>query len=259
MNAFLNLPPHLKERLGMALKTGQLAAPYRETTLRGLLGAGCDLSDLRDSLSELDKLGMSGEAIAKWIEMLGQVSSSIQKPDVVWSGPEVSGLHARDTRQVYEELLSSAESSIWISTYAFFDGPRAFEVLARRMDACPDLKVVLLLNIQRSKGDTSAADQIVRRFADKFWTTEWPGGSRPHVYYDPRALDDEGPGSVLHAKAVVVDDERAFVTSANLTEAALDRNVELGLLVKDRQLALTIAGHFQVLIDQRLLRALPQD
>ena len=26
-------------------------------------------------------------------------------PDLVWSGPEMPGLPARDTRQVYEELL----------------------------------------------------------------------------------------------------------------------------------------------------------
>jgi hypothetical protein len=32
-----------------------------------------------------------------------------------------------DTRRVYEELLGCAERSIWASTYAFFDGPRAFD------------------------------------------------------------------------------------------------------------------------------------
>ncbi len=42
-------------------------------------------------------------------------------------------------------------------------------------------------------------------------------------------------------KAVVVDDEVASVTSANLTEAALDRNIELGLLVRDRGLAASIS------------------
>ena len=43
---------------------------------------------------------------------------------VVWSGPEVPGLHARDTRRVYEELLGSAERSVWASTHAFFGGTR---------------------------------------------------------------------------------------------------------------------------------------
>lgn len=59
---------------------------------------------------------------------------------------------------------------------------------------------------------------------------------------------------MLHAKAVVADDELVLVTSANLTEAALDRNIELGLLVRDRALAATVSRHFQVLIDRELLR-----
>jgi phosphatidylserine/phosphatidylglycerophosphate/cardiolipin synthase-like enzyme len=158
---------------------------------------------------------------------------------------------------VYEELLSCAERSVWASTYIFFDGPRAFEILARRMDTKPGLNVTLLLNIQRKRGETTASEHLVRRFADRFWTTDWPGSSRPRVYYDPRALEPEGPAGILHAKALVVDDESVFLTSANLTEAALDRNIEVGLLVRDRALAATVSSHFRVLIERGLLRPLP--
>ena len=147
--------------------------------------------------------------------------------------------------------------SLWISTYAFFDGPKAFETLARRMDAVPTLKAILLLNLQRKHGDTTSADRLVRRFADRFWTIEWPGQSRPRVYFDPRALELDGPGGVLHAKAVVADDEAVFVTSANLTEAALDRNVELGILVRDRTLAASVSSHFAGLIERSVLMPLP--
>ena len=186
-----------------------------------------------------------------------QVASRRTAPDFVWSGPEVAGLHARDTRRVYEELLGSAARSAWVTTYAFFDGPRAFEVLARRMDETPGLAVTLLLNVQRKKGDTTDADHLVRRFADRFWTEEWPGSSRPSVFYDPRSLNPKGGAGVLHAKAVVVDDEAVFVTSANLTEAALDRNIEIGLLVRDRALATTMTRHFTTLTERSLLLPLP--
>lgn len=81
---------------------------------------------------------------------------------------------------------------------------------------------------------------------------------RPQVYYDPRSLETDGPGAVLHAKAVVVDDEVVFVTSANLTEAALERNIELGLLVRDAAVAATVATHFRVLIDKGMLSPLPR-
>ncbi len=163
----------------------------------------------------------------------------------------------RDWARAAKERYASAEHSIWVSTFAFFDGPKAFDALARRMDARPDLHVTLLLNIQRKRGDTTAVDHLVRKFADRFWGTDWPGSSRPAVYYDPRSLDLDGPAGVLHAKAIVADDEVVFVTSANLTEAALDRNIEVGLLVHDRALAVTLSTHFRVLIDRGLLLPLP--
>jgi phosphatidylserine/phosphatidylglycerophosphate/cardiolipin synthase-like enzyme len=99
---------------------------------------------------------------------------------------------------------------------------------------------------------------VVRRFADRFWAADWPGARRPSVFYDPRALEPDGPTGVLHAKAVVADGEVVFLTSANLTEAALDRNIELGLLVRDRALAASLARHFQVLIERGLLLPLPE-
>ena len=148
---------------------------------------------------------------------------------------------------------------MWASTFAYFDGQRAFEILARRMDQLAGLRVKLLLNIQRGGGDTTAPEHLVRRFAERFWREDWPGKRRPEVFYDPRSLDPEGPSGVLHAKAVVADDEAVFITSANLTEAALDRNIEMGLVLRDRALAASVTRHFRGLIERGLLRALPQD
>ena len=87
-----------------------------------------------------------------------------------------------------------------------------------------------------------------------------PRGSDTLTYYetyDPRSLEPDGPSGVLHAKAVVADDEAVLVTSANLTEAALDRNIEIGLLVRDRALAASMTMHFRVLIDRGFLSLLP--
>jgi phosphatidylserine/phosphatidylglycerophosphate/cardiolipin synthase-like enzyme len=113
-----------------------------------------------------------------------------------------------------------------------------------------------------------ADDQLGLKDERLVWTLlmRWPavdqedrGGPRPRVFYDPRALEPDGPGGVLHAKAVVVDDEVVFITSANLTEAALDANIELGVLARDRGLAASVSTHFQVLIDQGILKPLPAD
>jgi phosphatidylserine/phosphatidylglycerophosphate/cardiolipin synthase-like enzyme len=257
IDALLDLPSHIRTRLATALESGLLPLPCSAASLRSVLGLGEETDGVIKGLLELGRFGISGAQAASWIRGADAATSRAIKPDLVWSGPEVPGLHARDTRRVYEDLLGSAEHSVWASTYAFFDGPKAFHVLAHRMEERPALRVTLLLNIQRKRGDTTAADQLVRRFADRFWAADWPGSSRPSVFYDPRALELEGPAGVLHAKAVVADDEAVFITSANLTEAALDRNIEIGLLIRDRAIAASVSSHFQVLIDRGLLHPLP--
>ena len=257
INALLELPSNVRERLVRALEAGHLPQAPSAAALKSTLGSEGAIEAVVTGLGELDRLGIRGRAAGTWIRTAAAAAARIPAPDLVWSGPEVPGLHARDTRRVYEELLSAAERSVWLSSYVYFDGPRAFEVLARRMDAMPGLRAALLLNIQRKRGDTTVADQLVRRFADQFWGSDWPGTTRPTVYYDPRALDPAGAAGVLHAKALVVDGNVVFVTSANLTEAALDRNIEVGMLVRDRALAASLVTHFEVLIQRGLLLPLP--
>jgi phosphatidylserine/phosphatidylglycerophosphate/cardiolipin synthase-like enzyme len=75
--------------------------------------------------------------------------------------------------------------------------------------------------------------------------------------YDPRSLEPTGEEGVLHAEAVMVDEEVAFVTSANLTEAAFDRSIDVGVLPRDRALAASLARHFRVLIEQARVLPLP--
>lgn len=257
--ALADLPAHLRRRLISGLETGALPLPCQPAALRPLLGANQPIEAVAEALGELAVFGLTPRAAAEWLRALERVTALQSVPSLVWSGPEVPGLHARDTRRVYDELFGSAERSVWASTYVFLDGPKAFRLLAQRMDSISSLQVHLLLNIQRKRGDTTTTDTLIRRFADRFWTHEWPGSARPTVYYDPRALDPDSRGGVLHAKAVTVDEEVVFVTSANLTEAALDRNIEVGLLFRDRALALSLTHHFQRLIDTSLLRPLPME
>ncbi|MCI0435007.1 MAG: DISARM system phospholipase D-like protein DrmC [Gemmatimonadetes bacterium] len=257
-DVLLGLPSHVRRRLAAALESGVLAMPISAASLRSVLGLGEEANSVCDALGELERIGLTGAAGAAWIRSV-EAAARVPGPDLVWSGPEVPGVFARDTRRVFEELIGSAERSIWISTYAFFDGPRAFEMLANRMDTVSGLRAVLLLNIQRRRGDTTSSSDLVRRFADRFWRTEWPGASRPRVFYDPRSLEPDGPAGVLHAKAIVKDDVSVFVTSANLTEAAFDRNIELGLLVHDVALAMSVTTQMQALIDRGLLKPLPAD
>jgi hypothetical protein len=48
-----------------------------------------------------------------------------------------------------------------------------------------------------------------------------------------------------------------MIATRNFTEVALDRNIEVGLLVRDHALALSVTSHFQGLIEREMLSPLP--
>jgi len=254
----LGLSSHRRRALADALDGGMLEVSASLPAVRNVLGLSSrDASVAVEVLRSFSAFNISAAACAQWIRTIEEATEYKSRPELVWSGPELEGLHARDTKRVYDELLLSATRSVWASTYVFFDGPQVFGTLAQCMEKRPDLRVNLFLNIQRKRGDTTSAEQLVRTFADRFWTTDWPGVNRPTVFYDPRSLSLDNENGILHAKVLVVDETQMFVTSANWTAAALKENIEVGTLLKDSLLAENMVAHFQGLIDKQLLRPIP--
>ena len=84
------------------------------------------------------------------------------------------------------------------------------------------------------------------------------GQACPEVFYDPRAISaDRYSRAALHAKCVVIDCRDVFVSSANFTEAAQERNVEVGLLLHSTSVAVRLIHFFDALCETgHFLRAL---
>lgn len=262
-DVLIDLPSDTRTKLIAALESGYLNLQVTATRLRAALGRIEHAEALAEALGELHALGMSARGTAAALRAIDRVTARQRKPDLVLSGLQVPGIFARNTRMVFDELLGTAERSVWLSSFVYYNGPKVFGTLAQRMAQRPGLQVNLLINIQRRWGDTTKSEHLVSAFAETFWTKAWPGTRRPRVYYDPRSVERDNPGTesstraVLHAKAVVVDDEALFITSANLTEAASERNIEMGVLLRDRSMALSVVSYFQRMIDDEYLRLLP--
>ena len=115
-----------------------------------------------------------------------------------------------------------------------------------------------ILDVRRPDGDASSEDEVVRRFAARFKEKVWPGRRLPELCYDPRAVDlDPHRRASLHAKCIVVDELQAFISSANFTEAAQRRNIEVGVLIRSPVLARQLIQHFETLAAARILKPIP--
>jgi phosphatidylserine/phosphatidylglycerophosphate/cardiolipin synthase-like enzyme len=76
--------------------------------------------------------------------------------------------------------------------------------------------------------------------------------------FDPRSLETEtARRASLHAKCIVVDKGVAFVSSANFTEAAQSKNVEVGVLLRSTAFARRLIEHFEALASEHALAPVP--
>jgi len=250
--------------LGLAqdLEAHRLEPLYSRSRLHTLV-PDAQVDSVRAELQSMTDDGMTAAHITRLLRMLAEERHAAQaiadRIELVWSGPELPSNTSRDTSVVVRQLFREAKNSLLISSYAIDKGAKAqalFGELAARMDAEPDLSVRLFLNIQRPYKDETPETILLRQFADTFRSEIWPGDRLPEVFYDPRALEiGPGPKACLHAKVVVVDDERVFISSANFTEAAHERNIEAGALVDDASLARSLKSQFETLVKAKTLQA----
>jgi len=250
--------------LATALETERFSFPIYPFTLASyvpeqLAGA------IAAELNQLRQQGMSPDHMAYMLKLLAQeraiAHQKQEQVDLVWTGPEVLGAESRDTAVVVRELFSSARHSVLISSFAIDQGSKGYELfrpLAQQMDSNPELSVRMFLNVKRAYGDKTPSSTLLRQFSETFRKHVWPGQRLPEVFHDVRSLKLSSTSNVcLHAKCVVVDEERVFITSANFTEAAHQRNIEAGVLISNPIAARGIRSQFEMLVAQKMLQRVP--
>jgi phosphatidylserine/phosphatidylglycerophosphate/cardiolipin synthase-like enzyme len=247
--------PSLKS-LSASLRSGPLALGVTTSVLQQIAGERSPA--VKHCLEAFLAAGMSTQHVAIVVDALVESRERMIEPSVlmelVLSGPDVPGVPTSDTAATMHSLIQEARSEILMIGYAVHNAKPLFAPLAKRMIGEGAIKVVFCLDISRKHGDTSLDSEIVRRFADEFSTKHWPWRPLPELYYDPRSLAQNAEHhSSLHAKCVVSDRKVALITSANFTEAAQQRNIEAGLLVRHATVAERVAGYFEGLRTSRQL------
>jgi phosphatidylserine/phosphatidylglycerophosphate/cardiolipin synthase-like enzyme len=208
----------------------------------GLSGKTLDM--LHQVLDTWKKSGKeSPEEVAAAIRSASTVATTVgsrQSLELVWSGPDTTMVPIRRTEQVLIEVIAKARNTFFMVCFVAYEVPSVIK--AMRDAVTRGVKIKVLLETVEGKGgkisiDSVAMMQAAVPEADVYvWT---PDGK----------MDVSGRFSgAVHAKCVVADDNVAFVTSANITKAALNTNMELGVLVKGGELPNQLAHHLRALV-----------
>ncbi|HEX2878130.1 MAG TPA: DISARM system phospholipase D-like protein DrmC [Polyangiaceae bacterium] len=250
-------------QLESALASGAIKAPVSSSSL-GMSGFSHVAAALEPFLT-LDLLAL--RAVLQ-VALAERRKADGQRLDLVWSGSDSGPSYARYTKVVIPELIGMANRQITIAGYSFDQGAGIFSILHEAMQR--QVSVRLFLDVHqlcerlsqqlrqekrfsriepvekaRKAGSTAFAGEVLGLFREMHWPYE---GLSPELYYDPRTAEHRSFAS-LHAKCLIVDFEQVLVTSANFTARGQDRNIEVGVIVRDREYATALERQWNNLID----------
>ena len=164
--------------------------------------------------------------------------------ELVWTGPSTPMMSTRRTEQALIEVIDSATHDLFLVSFVAYEVANVTAALNKAIDR--GVEVSILLEPADTHGGQIKTDcfQTMREAVPQASLYVWSKQSK----------DEMGGGyRLVHAKCSVADGRVAFITSANLTVAALERNMELGVLISGNHTPNKLYAHLQSLITTKTI------
>lgn len=159
---------------------------------------------------------------------------------LVWTGPATESVGLRSTRSVLNAMVANATKNLVLVSFVSHD---VADLAASLADAIArGVKVTLILETPDNPGAplTIGPDHPFAPIRDTADFYRWPLEARETFFAQTARL---------HAKCVIADRSTALITSANLTSAGINDNIELGVLIEAGPLPDQLHTHLDLLIE----------
>ena len=176
-----------------------------------------------------------------------QRTQAEQRTELLWSGPSPANkIPARRIDQTLYDLIAVAKHEILLVTFAAAKIERLTGELLKAIHR--GVKIRLVLEFTETSEGQLTFDALKAFPAELIASAEilhWPTSKRER--------NQAGKPGKLHAKLAIIDGV-ALVSSANLTDDAFNRNLELGVLVHDPRFVSNAQSHVDSLVADGLFQ-----
>lgn len=210
-------------------------------------GTGAKSKQLVDELVEAwISSGVSAEEAAGILIGTGGMyahSAETQSVELVWTGPSSRLVPTRKTEQVLLQVIRGAKKELFLTSFVAYKAPSLIDALQAAIER--GVEVSILLESSEGHGGGVSIDSI-GKMSDAL-----PGARVLHW----QKKGDKFAGGKVHAKVAVADGRECFLSSANLTGHAMERNMEAGLLVVGGAIPISIHEHLKDLVRTEIVQA----
>ena len=165
--------------------------------------------------------------------------------ETVWSGPGSHHVPVRATAAVLADVVREAHHELLLMTYSAKPHQPLSDALGAAVSRGVAVSIVVVETLQGA-GSALSGEEPYQAFTGvpgiELW--HWPTSQRTE------------PGAKMHAKLAVADRRVLLVTSANLTQSGVAKNIEAGLLIRGGTVPIRAAEHIDALRSAGILTRL---
>ncbi len=162
--------------------------------------------------------------------------------ELAWTGPSTGQVPIRHTEQVLLQVIDAAKNRLFLVSFVAYRVASIGHALNNAAGRGVQIDVLLESSCRHGGKVDHDSAAAMQKFVPS---------ARLFAWSDEDKQASGGYPGVVHAKCAVADGEIAFITSANLTAAAMENNMELGVLVKGGNLPHELHSHLDALITIR--------
>ena len=189
--------------------------------------------------------GISGDVLAGILVGAAYARQQAQREsnvELVWTGPTTPFVATRRTEQVLLYLIRHAQSDLFLVSFVAYDVSSVVDAL--NAAAARGIDVRILLETSTSYGGSLSVDPVATMRSCVPLAALYVWTDRPSPFTEGR----------VHAKVAVADGNIAFLTSANLTGHALEKNMEAGVVISGGHIPTGLRAHLHALIETKIIR-----
>jgi cardiolipin synthase A/B len=168
-------------------------------------------------------------------------AKSEESVDLIWTGPSSELVATRKTEQALLQVIQAAKSKLFLTSFVAYQVTSIIEALDGAMKN--GVALSMLLESAESHGGGISFDVIgmMRKALPSAKIYFW--GDKPEAFV----------GGRVHAKVAVADERICFISSANLTGHAMEKNMEAGVLIEGGALPSKLHRHLEALVTTKQL------
>lgn len=163
--------------------------------------------------------------------------------ELVWTGPSSELVATRKTEQVLLQVINAARDKLFLTSFVAYDVPSIMATLLKAVER--GVAVSMLLESSDKHSGSVSFDGIARM-------REALPSARVYFW---REKGEDFAGGKVHAKVAVCDEKLCFVSSANLTGHAMEKNMEAGVLIRGGHLPVILHRHLEALATVQVIQA----